>query len=161
MFLVSSCSCPCPVYWSHVLSREWRCSDDRRCSNYLWVINKFMPIKVQLILEFWRWYNVIPLRNMQVELVIFDIIVTLYAFLIWIDSPRPHPLNSSGPSRTNVESIIQILSITFFPWDPIKRKWDVLFFPEYRWPQINRHKGNWIYNFMMPRLWCMYNLHLS
>ena len=32
----------CPIHWSHVLSREWRCgwsSADRRCSNYIWVIN--------------------------------------------------------------------------------------------------------------------------
>ena len=37
MFLVSSCSCLCPIHWSHVLSWEWRCSwssADRRCSNY-------------------------------------------------------------------------------------------------------------------------------
>ena len=26
MFLVSSCSCLCPIQWSQVLSREWRCS---------------------------------------------------------------------------------------------------------------------------------------
>ena len=43
MFLVSSCSCPCPIHWSQVQSREWRCSwssADRRCSNCIWVINK-------------------------------------------------------------------------------------------------------------------------
>ena len=31
------------VYWSQVLSGEWRCSwssANRRCSNYIWVINK-------------------------------------------------------------------------------------------------------------------------
>ena len=42
MRLVSSCICLCPIYWSQVLSREWRCSwssADRRCSNYIWVIN--------------------------------------------------------------------------------------------------------------------------
>ena len=41
MFLVSSCSCLCPIHWSQVLSREWRCSwssADRRCSNYIWMI---------------------------------------------------------------------------------------------------------------------------
>ena len=45
MFLVSSCSCLCPVHWRQVLSREWRCSwnsADRRCSNYIWVINNFI-----------------------------------------------------------------------------------------------------------------------
>ena len=42
MILASACSCLCPIHWSQVLSREWRCSwssADRRCSNYLWVIH--------------------------------------------------------------------------------------------------------------------------
>ena len=33
------------IHWSHVLSWEWRCSwssADRRCSNYIWVINNFI-----------------------------------------------------------------------------------------------------------------------
>ena len=45
MFLVSSCSCLHPIDLSHVLSREWRCSwssADRRCSNYIWLINKYI-----------------------------------------------------------------------------------------------------------------------
>ena len=35
----------CPIYWSRVLSREWRCSwscADRRCFNYIWVINNLI-----------------------------------------------------------------------------------------------------------------------
>ena len=45
MFLVSSCSCLLPTQWSQVLSWEWRCSwssADRRCSNYIWVIDNFI-----------------------------------------------------------------------------------------------------------------------
>ena len=45
MFLVLSCSCLCPIHWSQALSQEWRCSwssADRRCSNYIWVINNFV-----------------------------------------------------------------------------------------------------------------------
>ena len=45
MFLISFCSCLCPIHWSQVLSREWRCSWSstvRRCSNYIWVINNFV-----------------------------------------------------------------------------------------------------------------------
>ena len=48
MFTVSSCIYLCPIYWSHVLSRKWRCSwssADRRCSNYIWVINNLMAHK--------------------------------------------------------------------------------------------------------------------
>ena len=45
MFLVSSCSCLYPIRWSQVLSWEWRCSwssADRRCSNYIWLINNLI-----------------------------------------------------------------------------------------------------------------------
>ena len=45
MFFTSSCSCLCPIQWSQVLSREWRCSwssADRRYSDYIWVINNFI-----------------------------------------------------------------------------------------------------------------------
>ena len=41
-FLVSSCSSLCAIYWSHLLSGEWRSSWSRRCSNYIWVINNFI-----------------------------------------------------------------------------------------------------------------------
>ena len=45
-FFVSSCSCRCPIYWSQVSSRKWRCSwssADRLGSNYMYnrVINDF------------------------------------------------------------------------------------------------------------------------
>ena len=45
VIIVSSCSCRYPICWSQVLSREWRCSwssADRRCSNYISVINNFI-----------------------------------------------------------------------------------------------------------------------
>ena len=45
MILVWSCSCLCPIHWSQVLIREWRCSwssTDRRCSNYIWVIHNII-----------------------------------------------------------------------------------------------------------------------
>ena len=35
----------CPNHWSQVFSREWRCScssADRRCCDYIWVINNFI-----------------------------------------------------------------------------------------------------------------------
>ena len=45
MLLISSCNCLHPICWSQVLSWEWRCSwssADRRCSNYIWVINNLI-----------------------------------------------------------------------------------------------------------------------
>ena len=40
-----SCCCLCRIPWSQMLSRERRCSwssADRRCSNYMWVIDNFI-----------------------------------------------------------------------------------------------------------------------
>ena len=40
-----SCGCLCRIPWSQMFSREWRCSwssADRRCSNYIWVIDNFI-----------------------------------------------------------------------------------------------------------------------
>ena len=48
MLLVSSCGCLRSIHWSRVLSWEGRCSwssADRRCSNYIWVINNFIAYK--------------------------------------------------------------------------------------------------------------------
>ena len=45
MILVSPCSCLCPIHWSQVFSREWRCSwssTDRRCSSHIWVIHNLI-----------------------------------------------------------------------------------------------------------------------
>ena len=60
MFIVSSCMCLCPIHWSHVLIREWRCSRssaDRWCSNYIWVTTILLLTKMRLILEIWRYTN--------------------------------------------------------------------------------------------------------
>ena len=38
----------CTSHWSQVLSREWKCSwssADRRCSNYIWVVNNFIACR--------------------------------------------------------------------------------------------------------------------
>ena len=45
MFLISISICLCAIYWSQVLSREWRCSwssTSRQWSKYIWVINSFI-----------------------------------------------------------------------------------------------------------------------
>ena len=81
MIVVSSCSCLCPSHWSHMLNREWRCSwsrADRRCSNYIWVVNNFIA-----------YYGVSYIRGLTVNcwwcpvsismLTMWDI----YIFYIW------------------------------------------------------------------------------
>ena len=58
MFLISACSCLCAIYWSQVLSGEWRCnwsSTDRRCFIYIWVTNNLIAYQSALILETWRY----------------------------------------------------------------------------------------------------------
>ena len=46
--LVLSCGVLCRIRWSQMSNREWRCSwssADRRCSNYIWVIDNFIAYK--------------------------------------------------------------------------------------------------------------------
>ena len=48
MFLIFACCSLCAIYLSQMLSGEWRCSwssADRRCSNYILVINKSIAYK--------------------------------------------------------------------------------------------------------------------
>ena len=55
MFLVSSRSCLCSIHRSQVLSWEWRCSwssADRRCSNYIWVINNCIAYYILEVLRY-------------------------------------------------------------------------------------------------------------
>ena len=57
MFLVASCSCLCPIHWSQVLSREWRCSWSVPTGNAP-TTSEWSTIllpKEHLILEIW-WY---------------------------------------------------------------------------------------------------------
>ena len=60
MITVSSCSCFSPIHWNQVLSWEWRCnwgSSDRRCSNYIWVIN-FIAYKGVPSIRFLKYFPV-------------------------------------------------------------------------------------------------------
>ena len=60
MILVSCCSCLCPINWSQVLNREWRCSwssVDRRAPTTSEWLTSLLPGKVQLILEIWQLLN--------------------------------------------------------------------------------------------------------
>ena len=68
MCLVSFCRFT--IYWSQVLSREWRCSwssDDRRCSNYIWVINTLIvrwgATYIKKLTVYLRFRIPIPIRR--------------------------------------------------------------------------------------------------
>ena len=61
MFLVSSSSCLCPIYWSQVLSWEWRCSWEQRRQAMLQLHPSdqkiLLPNKFCLMLDIWRCYG--------------------------------------------------------------------------------------------------------
>ena len=88
MLLVSSCSCLYPIRWSQVLSWEWRCSwssADRRCSNYIWVINNLIA-----------YYSASYIRDLTVH---FDLEFdwSLFPGLQLTIMPQSHP--TTGPIR--------------------------------------------------------------
>ena len=83
MFLVLSCSCLCPSHWSQVLIREWRCcwsNADRRCSKYIWVINKFSAylgasyIRCLAVHQMFHYYN---------DCIVFQIIIDNNTCVFW------------------------------------------------------------------------------
>ena len=97
MFLVLSCSCLCPIHRSQVLSWEWRCiwsSTDRRCSNYIWVINNFIAYK-----------GVTDIRGLTVFLVYIILDMILFPQTIWPHKVYPFLylmwLKNSNTSKTN------------------------------------------------------------
>ena len=58
--LILSCGCLCRISWSQMLSREWRCSwssADRRCSNYIWVIDNFIAYQGASYIRGLRYYS--------------------------------------------------------------------------------------------------------
>ena len=93
MFLLSSHSCLCTIYWSKVLSQEWRCnwsSADRRSSKYIWVINNFIVRRAGLLWsqqDFeWRWS--VPLFKcltvLEFSFILFDLclLITFFNFIM-------------------------------------------------------------------------------
>ena len=93
MILLSSCACLCPIHWGQVLSREWRCSwssADRRCSNYIWVINSFIGFSE---VPYIRCFTVITVwYQRQYILRIMHKFMLCYV-LLWLgkDQFKPYP----------------------------------------------------------------------
>ena len=110
MFLVSSCSCLCAIYWSQVLVRPWRYSwttANRRCSIYIWVINILLPTKVGLMPEVWG-----KIRKKNTRIFHLCIVLTWFSLClshwtngiclsIFLQMPNKHCLNVHTPC-TNV-----------------------------------------------------------
>ena len=138
MFPISSWSCLCSIHWSQVLSREWRCSwssADRRCSNYVWVINNFIALTmVYLKLEVWQYFQI--LLKVFLQNVSFDACLSKYQWafivaifrwppevIIWVSDIGLIDFSSSGfgkapimmPSQ-NACCIHLITPVRRYPW---------------------------------------------
>ena len=90
MFLVSSCSCS--IHWSQVLCEEWRCSwssANRRCFNYLWVINTFIANER---VAYIRGLRIVTMSSKVTHVVIYAkhwgkpnfTVMYIFIFQIWI-----------------------------------------------------------------------------
>ena len=96
MILSSSCGCLRPTHWSQVLSREWRCSwssAERRCSNYIWVINNFIANLVRLILEVWRLVDLV-IKKQSIKFyrpdMTFKVAITITVIIIQTELSFPN-----------------------------------------------------------------------
>ena len=157
MILVSSSICLCPIYWSQVLSREWRCSwssADRWCSNYIWAINNLVAFTTCLILETW-WYilcsktysgfgNVLWSRASSRKVARGACICETGLLMIFIVWPTREYLKTSSISRTksansNVSCILLQLSL-LNPLKPgVKLEWRC------SWSSSDRQCSNYIW----------------
>ena len=96
MFLVSPCSCLCPIHWSQVSSWEWRCSwssADRRCSNHIRVINNYIAYYGAAYIRSFtvcydifhnpdKWRNLASLLRQTNAATSFDVIMTLLLSIV-------------------------------------------------------------------------------
>ena len=74
------CSCLRSIHWSQVLSWKWRCSwssADRRCSNYIWVINNFIA-----------YWGATYIRGFTVDSLFSTFI--LWPNVLWFRKLKPH-----------------------------------------------------------------------
>ena len=120
MILVSCCRCLCPINWSQVLSRSWRCSwssADRRCSNYIWVIDKFIAYEGASYIRDLTVAQLIEAEWWRYELVTYAIIVSDNGLSpVWCQaiSWTNTDLLSIGPLGTNFGEIsIKINTLSF------------------------------------------------
>ena len=69
------CSCLCPIHWSQMLSREWRCSWSnayRPCSNYTCVTNNFVKV-----IPLYHW----SARNTALLLIVCGSRLVIYKYI--------------------------------------------------------------------------------
>ena len=118
MFLVSSCSCLCPIQWSQVLTREWRCSwssADWRCSNYIWVIDNFIAYK-----------GASYIRDLTVVNLQYDeglhYTAEYEAYLLTSNYPTKNKSNWNSLQHTKSSFAYRTKSFQLMAWDPTSVK---------------------------------------
>ena len=125
MFLVSACSCLCAMHWSQVLSGEWRCnwsSADRRCFNYIWVINIFINLLKCTYIRDLRYVKLCrhplistTIPTSSVNPIEWDTDSTLISKWIWRKVFRDHFHNGNS-----------YILMTLFFRNSMKNKWNEL-----------------------------------
>ena len=142
MSLASSCSFICPSYWCQVLSREWRCcwsSADRRCSNYIWVIDKSIAHQgasyIRDLMVYFNFLSVPDTENKQ-KVEIFPnnflkwirqwlIYLTLFiSYLLMPGSLHPQGLHSISHKMSYCQ-ILQSLEATTYGFIVIRSFWNL------------------------------------
>ena len=127
MLLVSSCSCLYPIRWSQVLSWEWRCSwssADRRCSNYIWVINNLIAYKsASYIRDLTVIQNVSPCHDVMMINFTSPKYTSLYFFILLLPNFLPDrcpPLYTAPSEAGGLVLINQLRKPVLTPTEPIR-----------------------------------------
>ena len=118
MFLILSGSCFCPIHWSQVLSWEWRCSwssADRRCSNYIWVIDHFIAYQVTIYMIGLTVCSLLYCKN-------YKSIQVMFLYIPW----WCHDVQTLSASLTLCERNPPVIS--GFPWQWKARMISFVFF---------------------------------
>ena len=108
MFLNSACSCLRTIYWSQRFSGEWRCSwssADRRCSNYMWVINNFIAYSKSKSKSKIFYYNKIIIIHRMTQRLKPIWIYLSQKFLPLFTLQRPHFDDNSVSTGASTEAV--------------------------------------------------------
>ena len=124
MFLVSSCSCICPIQWSQVLSREWRCSwssADRHAPTTSEWSTILFPTEVRLILETWKLsFRIKHLEQFHLEIIWLNPTIdmsVLVQVMAWCRQATGLYLSQCWPKY------LAPYGVTMWQWVEIKSKW--------------------------------------
>ena len=156
MLLVSSCSCLYPIRWSQVLSWEWRCSwssADRRCSNYIWVINNLIACKCASYIRDLTVSLLGPTMYMQYIPKNMHMVCYLFS-LLWFGTDQFFPYSSGSIHRhwgnhmiaSMLEAILDDTSFYYYPLFRV-RSWNngMCCMSFYIFMNDNENITNWIY----------------